>query len=224
MVATVVEISLELRNTVFERTLNTIPESHVVAEKTVSHSTDALAPLIWAWSPDSDGFREELRRDPSVEDAVLASSHEGWRLYRVRLTGDPTFLSEILTEERGALLSAWGSADGWQLRILVPDRSALSRIVDYYADRDVRVTVRSVRRLNSDPEAYYGLTPGQYEALTTAAELGYFEVPRQCTMGEVAREMGLSQQALSEQLRRAFSNLVRTTLVVDETVENRPQT
>lgn len=223
MVATVIELSLELRNAAFERTLKTNPESHIVAEKTVSHSRDAIAPLVWVWSPNPDRFVEELGGDPTVDDAVLASTHEEWRLYRIRLSGDPTLLSEILTDECGALLSAWGSRDGWQLRILVPDRNALSRIVDYYTERDVSVTVRSVRRLNSDPQAYYGLTPGQYEALTTAAELGYFEVPRQCTMDEVAREIGLSQQALSEQLRRAFSNLVQATLVVDETIENHPE-
>jgi hypothetical protein len=58
-----------------------------------------------------------------------------------------------------------------------------------------------------------GLTPARRETLLTALEVGYFAVPRETTLVELAAELGISDQAVSERLRRAQAKLLTTTLV-----------
>lgn len=53
-----------------------------------------------------------------------------------------------------------------------------------------------------------GLTDRQTEALRTAYEMGYFEVPRGASLDAVAAELGISASSLSERLRRAQTELI----------------
>ena len=56
------------------------------------------------------------------------------------------------------------------------------------------------------------LTDRQREALATAHELGYFEVPRTASLGDVAAELGITAASASERLRRAQAELVASEL------------
>ena len=58
----------------------------------------------------------------------------------------------------------------------------------------------------------WGLTPAQAEALQTAFELGYFEVPRDVDASDVAGELGVSKSAFLERLRRGLARLLAETL------------
>jgi predicted DNA binding protein len=41
-----------------------------------------------------------------------------------------------------------------------------------------------------------------------AHERGYFEVPRRATLSDLAREFGVTEQAISQRLRRAMNAVV----------------
>lgn len=58
----------------------------------------------------------------------------------------------------------------------------------------------------------WGLTPAQADALETAFEMGYFEVPRDVDAAAVAAELGVSKSAFLERLRRGLSRLLGETL------------
>jgi predicted DNA binding protein len=58
------------------------------------------------------------------------------------------------------------------------------------------------------------LTELQQETLVAALEAGYYELPREVTMGELAERLGVSQQALAKRLRRGYRNLIEDSLVV----------
>lgn len=60
----------------------------------------------------------------------------------------------------------------------------------------------------------YGLSPKQRTALITALERGYFEVPREVSMDELADELDITQQSLSKRLRRAHRNMITNVLTV----------
>jgi predicted DNA binding protein len=64
------------------------------------------------------------------------------------------------------------------------------------------------------------LTTVERETLTTAVENGYFESPREMTLGELAEEFGVSKPAVSKNLRRAqqkvASGAVRTLDIIAE--------
>lgn len=48
----------------------------------------------------------------------------------------------------------------------------------------------------------FGVTPKQRKALVTALDAGFYEVPQNATMTEVAESLDISQQALSKRFRR----------------------
>lgn len=61
-------------------------------------------------------------------------------------------------------------------------------------------------------ESLWDLTPGQVEALETAHEMGFFDVPRSCSAAEVAETLGVSKSAFLERLRRAEAALLEQVL------------
>jgi predicted DNA binding protein len=53
-----------------------------------------------------------------------------------------------------------------------------------------------------------GLTDRQFEAVETAAAMGYYDTPRRASLADVADELGVAQATASELLRRAESRLM----------------
>ncbi len=57
------------------------------------------------------------------------------------------------------------------------------------------------------------LTMTQTRTLLDALERGYYQVPRQTTLVELADMYGVSDQAVSERLRRATAKLIESSLL-----------
>jgi predicted DNA binding protein len=57
------------------------------------------------------------------------------------------------------------------------------------------------------------LTDRQRECLLVAQRAGYFEVPRACTMADLADELGVDKSTVSETLRRATAQVVEQFLL-----------
>jgi predicted DNA binding protein len=58
-----------------------------------------------------------------------------------------------------------------------------------------------------------GLTDPQREALITAVENGYFDVPARATLESISEALGITSQAVSERLNRGTKTLVEATLM-----------
>jgi predicted DNA binding protein len=78
----------------------------------------------------------------------------------------------------------------------------------------VAFEVERIRELEGKPAGRYGLSEGQYNALTTAATYGYYDIPRDADLQAVAEELDVSHQALSERLRRGMLALIEDTLLL----------
>ena len=76
--------------------------------------------------------------------------------------------------------------------------------------------IESIREMDRQPSGRFGLTEGQYHALLTAVEHGYYDVPQRRTLKELAEEFDISHQALSERLRRGTESLIEDTLLVGD--------
>ncbi|MGM0590036.1 MAG: helix-turn-helix domain-containing protein [Halobacteriota archaeon] len=93
----------------------------------------------------------------------------------------------------------------------------LSSTHDFCEDHGLAFDIESIRELDGEPAGRYGLTSDQYDALVTAFERGFFQVPREVTLEDLAGELDISHQALSERLRRGTDALVEDTLVIGST-------
>jgi predicted DNA binding protein len=123
----------------------------------------------------------------------------------------------MVGDQAAAVIEMHGRDTHWQLRVLFPNRASLSSTSEFCADSGLTFTVRNVQDLQqSTGSGGFGLSTDQYETLVTAAEQGYFDVPRSVTMEQLADSLGISQQAVSERLRRGHRALVNSALRPDE--------
>ncbi|MFL9708975.1 helix-turn-helix domain-containing protein, partial [Aeromonas veronii] len=77
-----------------------------------------------------------------------------------------------------------------------------SEMYDFCEDNGLSLTVDAIYDLTSDDSTQYGLTDSQYTSLMRAREMGFYEVPRAISLSDLADELDVSHQALSERLRR----------------------
>lgn len=66
-----------------------------------------------------------------------------------------------------------------------------------------------VEKVTSDVDPSSLLTDRQREVVEAAIELGYYDTPRRCSMGELANALGVAQSTCSETLHRAEGAIVR---------------
>ena len=60
---------------------------------------------------------------------------------------------------------------------------------------------------------WYGVTQLQRDTLMRAVQGGYYSIPRQMSTQDLADEFGISDQAVTERLRRAIVTLTENTLI-----------
>ena len=168
---------------------------------------------MWVRTDDFDAFEAALEDDPTVEDVVTFSDTGEDRSYQMTWTGSIDFIVQVLTEYSGTVTHADGSADGWDLRVVFPDRQSLSRANEAAQEAGFQFAVQTIYGSEDARGAQYGLTETQRNTLVAAFEAGYFTVPRETSLADLAEQQNSSHQALSERLRRATGNLVESTLI-----------
>jgi len=183
-------------------------------EQAVAADPDEPVLFVWASNGDLDAFEAAAERDETVAEFTVVEDADDHRLYRVAVSEQTSVpLYPIDDRLQASRLDVTSSTDGVDARLRFPNRESLSEFQPRVEERGVDVTLRGVY---SDTETAlgdeYGLSAKQREALVTAAELGYYDVPRQASLSDVADDLGVSAQAASERLRRGVKTFVREAL------------
>ncbi len=215
--ATVVTGTVPASEFALERTLTTASDVEFECERVVESGGDIVMPLTWARAEDSEALEAALADDPTVEEVSLLAEFEEERLYRMNWVERVQLIVQMLTNAQATVLEAHGSGEEWTLRVMYPTRDDLSTTHEFCDAHGVTFDVDRIRELEGEPAGRYGLTREQYEALRTAHEAGYFEVPRRANLDGLADDLGISHQALSERLRRGEDALLESTLLVGST-------
>lgn len=214
MSATIVELELPAEEFALSWTLSELEDIEFEVERFVAHNADHVMPYVWVSGDDGDRISDTLDRDESVETLELLSELDGEWLYRMEWIDHIQTLVRILVEEDGSILAAFGDESGWQLRVLFAERDALSRTYDYCREAGLTLDIGSIYQLDDGREGRFGLTDEQQDTLVTAYERGYFEVPRGITLTDLAEELDISHQALSERLRRGEKSVLENTVII----------
>lgn len=199
-----------------EETLMAHPDAVIEIERVVANSPDEITPYIWARADDFEALETAFEGDPTVKELTLISEMGEERAYQMTWTGPVERLVSLLTDHEGTITHASGSVDGWQLRILFSDHADLSEAHTYLREAGFSPSIGAIYDTHDGGTIQHGLTETQRETVIRAFDSGYFTVPREVTLTELAEELGLSHQALSERLRRATSSLVESTLIVSD--------
>jgi len=169
----------------------------------------------------SEGVRESFERNveshPSVEHIVEVTSHGGERLYSLDWNvGRDLFFQGILNLD-GQLLSATGTVDTWEFEIRFLSHESLSEFQEYCSNAHIPLEVgRIYNPVRPGTGMWYGVTDIQREALMRAVQGGYYSIPREMSTQDLADELGISDQAVTERLRRAIVALTENTLIALE--------
>lgn len=177
----------------------------------------ATVPLFWIHNSSRESFVESLRGHPTVNEAVPVETFDDRTLFTLDWDASRDSVFWAIEETDGQLMSAVGTQDSWEFELRFTEHEDLSRFTEHCREADVSIeATRVYNPTKPDAGPWYGLTDPQREALTLAVHWGYYDIPRGCTTKELADELGISDQAVTERLRRAIAALVTYALIPSE--------
>lgn len=214
--ATIVEFDLPAEEFALYETLEAVPDAEFEVERVVADATSRIVPYVWVRTDDFDTLETAFENDPTVSSITALSETDDDRSYRMEWDGPIDLLIHIMTEQQGTITHARGSNETWTLRVLFPERTALSRAHDFARERGFSLDVRSVYQMDDERGGRVELTEIQHDVLVAAFKVGYFKVPREMSLKEFSEQQGVSHQAMSERIRRGVDTLIEHTLITGE--------
>lgn len=192
------------------------PEMRAEVERFVPDG-NRVVPYFWVTVDGADHFEESLATAGSVVELQRLDEMASQYLYRgVCEPAADTLIGGLLEHDAG-LLFATGDDDEWTFTLSFEDEGTVSEFQTFVVD-SVGATLKLEHiytPVGRDHRARVDLTLAQREALVTALEKGYYDIPRRITLVDLSEELDVSDQAVSERLRRGESKLIRRHLLED---------
>lgn len=217
--ATIIRGTIPADEFALEETLTSLPSVEFECERIVTSGENVVMPLLWVRGTDVDAIQQAFEDDPTVENVELLSAFGDEQLYQMEWVSQVQLVLQILTNSESTVMNAFGMDDQWILRVLYPSREDVSATIEFGTNRGLTFTVETIRELEGQPAGRYGLSEAQYEALATAISHGYYQIPRENSLEDIASVLDISHQALSERLRRATRALIEDTILIGSQFE-----
>lgn len=175
---------------------------------------EKAVPFISVSEQVRESFEQNVGNHPSVDRIVEVTRHDGERLYSLDWdVGRDVFFQGII-DRQGQLLSATGTHNTWEFEIRFSTHKALSEFQKYCSNAHIPLEVgRIYNPVRPGTGMWYGVTEAQRETLMRAVEGGYYSIPRRMSTQDLADIIGISDQAVTERLRRAIETLTENTLI-----------
>lgn len=200
----------------------TLPEDVWVAEVSMQYP-DATFRLLTG-VPKNDRAIElgEIRADDPEAVAAALQDHPDTVAYERLLDGDGQAIIQYEVVEQRLYEFLWGSSLPPEFPVIVENGEMEFDLTATQEQFEAFGGVLDASGLQYDlitvvhtGEEDALLTERQQEYLTTAQRLGYFDVPRGCTLAELADELGVDKSTASETIRRGTSRVVGQFLLRD---------
>lgn len=211
---TIVDATIPSREFALHKTFTALPNAEFEVVRVVAHGGSPSVPLLWASGVEKDAVKSALEDDPTTDDVSILANTDDRTLVWIEWARPIRQVFRALVQAERSLLAASCHADGWELRLLFPREGSVSETFDAWRARDINLTVRCVHDLNGAFDTGgFDLTEQQYHALVAALEADFYEIPRGATLEELAKDLGVSHQALSERLRRGQKTILEEALL-----------
>lgn len=207
---TIATLTIPARELPLAQMLKQVPDCDCRV-KQVAFGNDDRSLFVLFRGVTADTLEGALSDDPSVAGFSLVRTEGEALLYNLDLAESMILPIQIFKRTHATVETAHGDATRWTFEVRCSDRSSLSVISDEFDRRGIEMTYRSITDKIGGPESDL-LTEKQLHVLRTAIDAGYYEIPRAITLEEFADELGISHQALSEQLRRAQGAIVESNM------------
>jgi predicted DNA binding protein len=189
------------------------PDMQVEIERIVP-TGEMVMPFIWVTGESQATFAESVQDHPSVQEFIELDRLGDSRLYRIEWEDPPVDLIEGISRADAVVLEARGN-EHWSFRLRFPDHEKLSGFHNYVIQHEIPIHIDRTYTLSETTEHghRFGLSGEQREALLLALRSGYFETPSDANLEELAAELGISRQALSNRIRRANEKVLTEILL-----------
>ncbi|WP_436922885.1 helix-turn-helix domain-containing protein [Halosimplex amylolyticum] len=209
----IVEFTLADEEFLLGQVLADPPDMHVELERIVP-TGGALIPFLWVQSEDHEAFEQQVSDSEHVASFTALDRMDKWVLYRMDWKPGQQDVLEAFEASDAAVLEAYGNG-GWTFRLRFPTHDKVSQFYNYCMEQDIPITIERSYTLTerSDVAQQFGLSTEQREALVLALRRGYYDTPSEVTLDDLARDLGISQQALSNRIRRGNKQVLEKILL-----------
>ena len=191
--------------------LGDVPTATAELERVVAQSPMHVIPFVWFVDTDREAIDAALAEDPTVKNANITDSFEKTHLYHIDWASVVDERLRIILDHEGVVLEARGAVDKWRLWVRFASRDYFSEFQDHFSEFG-EITLHQITTQQTPGGIQYGVTAKQREALLAAFDAGYFDTPRAVTAEDVAQQLDISQQSVSQRLRRGTNRLIEYTL------------
>jgi hypothetical protein len=183
---------------------------------------EKAVPFFTVYGAAREEFEAEVENHPSVGELREVSVHDDEVLYALDWEVERDLFFEGLHETKAQLLSGTGSGDQWFFELRFPSHDAFEEFQEFCSSTHIPLNIqRMYNPTRPDSGPWYGLTRVQRETLAKAVQEGYYDIPRKRSTDELADSFDISDQAVTERLRRAIVTLVENTIIAAEEAEER---
>lgn len=179
--------------------------------------TGGRVPFLWARDGEFDEFERHLRDSAIVKTVEALTRIEDSVLYKVEwYESNETFMNGLM-DAGGSIMEGHGNVD-WLFTVRFNNHDDLTQFHQFYQNEEFPVRIEQVSTMSNEPGQHYGwaLTPTQREAVLLALENGYYAVPRETKLENIADELEITRQAASELVRRGHKSLIEGVLGISK--------
>ena len=164
--------------------------------------TDGTVVLLYQLRGDLDYARAVFDASPDVIHYDIPEQEDGLVYLHCVMNESLTALLSVLQESEVIMAMPVEFLSDDRLRLtFIGEHESLQRILNRISEF-VETEIERIGEYGSEGRLGSVLTDRQREILTAAVEQGYYEVPRQATIRDIADEIGLSQATVGEHLQK----------------------
>jgi predicted DNA binding protein len=201
------------------RILDVVKRGTVQLETLVPLGERAV-PFFTVYGDTRRRFEESVRDHSSVDSIREVSTNGDETLYALDWDASRDQFFRGMVENDARLLAARGTTAAWEFEIRFQTHDALSSFQEHCSDAQIDIDLgRVYNPSRPGTGAWYGLSEVQRATLIRAVQGGYYSIPREISTKELADTFDISDQAVTERLRRAISTLAENTVVAAQEKE-----
>lgn len=209
-----IEFTIPASEFAFGDAFETAPSLAVEIDRLASHSREWVMPFAWVGGLESSAVESLLGADAAVASLDVIDESAEVSYVAIDWGETVTRFVDAVIDGQGLIQEASAVDGTWHFTLKFVERRALSDFHAHFEEWGYPFTMQRINEESVPFDRGYGLTADQRETLLTALELGYFDVPRETQIEELARALGVSTNAVSERLRRATKALTSNTIAV----------
>lgn len=216
----IVDITIPAESFELGRILTDHPGITVRLERIVPLQSEVI-PLLWVANGNGTAIEADLQDHSQIEFVRSLTPADEEELFEVRWKPDFNGLIRAMVDADARMLKGEGTAEGWEFRLRFTTHEDLTAFNQTVTDQGIPLTLQQLHN-PTDPDERAPLSVKQREAIKHAYRRGYFNVPRDSTVSDLAASMEISDSAFSQRLRRGLSTLVQETFFsngADSTVD-----